>query len=90
MFEEVTKDFGAIINKINQRFNTNFATFEHTEENVRKVFEARGFHAGYSNRREEVKPLLRKEFDEEFEKPDTFKLLVSKAEAMYQQFKLLA
>lgn len=37
-FEEVTTDFGKVIERINRRFNTNFARFCHTRENVRQVF----------------------------------------------------
>ncbi len=37
-FEEVTKDFGAVIIKLNRRFNTRFGTFEHTEARLRECF----------------------------------------------------
>jgi hypothetical protein len=39
-FDQVTTDFGAVIRRLNQRFGTSFAEFEHTEENVRKIFAA--------------------------------------------------
>ncbi len=38
-FDRVTKDFGAVIEHVNDRFRTDFTPFEHTEENVRKVWE---------------------------------------------------
>ena len=38
-FEEVTTDFGEVIRRVNARFGTNFKLFEHTEENLRKVFQ---------------------------------------------------
>jgi hypothetical protein len=38
-FEEVTKDFGAVIRRINHRFGTAFGEFEPTEPNVRQCFE---------------------------------------------------
>ncbi|MDP8956788.1 MAG: hypothetical protein M3N24_07510 [Actinomycetota bacterium] len=38
-FDRVTKDFGAVIEQLNDRFGTDFVPFEHTEENVRKVWE---------------------------------------------------
>lgn len=38
-FEEVTKDFGAVIRRINDRFGTAFGEFEPTEPNVRQCFE---------------------------------------------------
>jgi len=37
-FEEITTDFGAVIERVNRRFETAFAPFEHTEENVRACF----------------------------------------------------
>jgi hypothetical protein len=37
-FEEVTSDYGAVIDRINGRFGTRFSLFQHTEENVRRVF----------------------------------------------------
>jgi len=37
-FEEVTADFGNVIRRINERFGTSFKPFEHTDENLKKVF----------------------------------------------------
>jgi hypothetical protein len=37
-FEEITTDFGAVIERLNARFGTAFTPFEHTEENVRACF----------------------------------------------------
>lgn len=37
-FEEVTTDFGIVIENVNERFGTGFATFAHTPENVEQVF----------------------------------------------------
>lgn len=37
-FEEVIQDYGAVIERVNSRFGTHFAMFDHTEENVRQVF----------------------------------------------------
>ncbi|MEL7208374.1 MAG: hypothetical protein AAGK32_09120 [Actinomycetota bacterium] len=39
-FEEVTTDAGAVIERFNARFGTDFEPFEHTEENVQEVFAA--------------------------------------------------
>ncbi len=36
-FEGVTTDFGAVIEKVNEKFETNFKPFAHTDENVAKV-----------------------------------------------------
>jgi hypothetical protein len=38
-FEEVTKDFGAVTRRVNERFGTAFAEFEPSEPNVRRCFE---------------------------------------------------
>ncbi len=37
-FEEVTRDYGRVIERINERFGTTFARFRHDEENVGRVF----------------------------------------------------
>jgi hypothetical protein len=37
-FEEVTGDYGAVIERVNERFQTSFRPFLHTEENVSEVF----------------------------------------------------
>ncbi len=39
-FDQVTTDFGEVVARVNERFGTNFAPFQHTEESVRKVWEA--------------------------------------------------
>ena len=39
-FDQVTRDLGAVIERVNDRFGTDFAPFQHTEENVRRVWEA--------------------------------------------------
>lgn len=42
-FEQVTKDFGAVIRRVNLRFGTEFAEFVPTEPNVRQCFELIGY-----------------------------------------------
>lgn len=37
-FVEVTSDFGSVIRRVNRRFGTRFAEFDHTEDNVRRCF----------------------------------------------------
>jgi hypothetical protein len=38
-FAQVTKDFGMVIRRLNQKFGTHFREFEHTETNVRQCFD---------------------------------------------------
>lgn len=37
-FNEITKDFGTVIQRVNQYFGTNFGVFSHTKENVNQCF----------------------------------------------------
>lgn len=37
-FREITSDFGRVVDRINERFGTDFGRFEHTEANVAEVF----------------------------------------------------
>lgn len=37
-FKQVTTDFGAVIRRVNEKFGSNFAEFNHTEDNVKHCF----------------------------------------------------
>jgi hypothetical protein len=37
-FDQITSDFGAVIDRLNERYGTDFARFQHTPENVERVF----------------------------------------------------
>jgi hypothetical protein len=39
LFDELTADFGQVIENLNRRFGTTFAPFEHTDENAQNVFD---------------------------------------------------
>jgi hypothetical protein len=39
LFEEVIGDYGAVLKRVNARFDTHFSLFEHSEDNVSEVFE---------------------------------------------------
>ena len=39
-FEEATDDFGQVVDRLNARYGTDFDRFEHTPENVQRVFVA--------------------------------------------------
>jgi len=52
VFKDVLNDYGIIINKVNQKYNTNFTTFNHTEENVALVFNSAKVHLSPSKERD--------------------------------------
>ncbi len=37
-FDEVTSDFGQVLSAFNKKFGTDFDVFQHTDENVQKIF----------------------------------------------------
>jgi hypothetical protein len=45
-FDQATTDFGEVIRRLNERFGTDFAEFQHTEENVRRIFQAMEWYTG--------------------------------------------
>jgi hypothetical protein len=61
-FKQVINDFGDVVRAVNSRFGKNFTPFEHTEENVNRVNNARGYHAGPSDRRRRLKEEVRSNF----------------------------
>lgn len=77
-FEEVTTDYGKVIRKVNEKFGTRFDVFEHSEENVAKVFarieerarqltgieQVDGFAAFPSAKKEAIKKDLRTALDD--------------------------
>ena len=79
-FEEVTRDFGEVINKINKKLNTNFTQFEHNENNVKAIFQATGLHTGPSSRRNQIKSILRKEMTS-----PQIKSMADKAHEIYEK-----
>ena len=54
-FEETTRDFGAVIRRVNERFGTDFDVFDSTDENVKRIFARSGSHLAPDNRRESLK-----------------------------------
>ncbi len=55
VFSEVLSDYGKVMNEVNEKFNTNFELFNHTPENVKKVFSSAKSHLSPSEKREDVK-----------------------------------
>ncbi len=92
-FEETISDFGKAIERINKRFGTHFHRFEHTEENLRKVFaridERNKTLWGGSQlkipRPTEQKEKLKKELRKKIEQSNV-KSLLEQADALYRKF----
>jgi hypothetical protein len=61
-FEDVIDDFGLIIERVNERFGTSFASFNHTPSNVETVRNNRGYHALPSTQRDRLKETARYAF----------------------------
>jgi hypothetical protein len=62
LFEDVISDFGTIIDRVNERFGTSFASFHHTPSNVETVRNNRGYHALPSTQRDRLKETARDAF----------------------------
>ncbi|RLA98308.1 MAG: hypothetical protein DRG83_14655 [Deltaproteobacteria bacterium] len=95
-FEEATTDFSEIIRRVNARFGTNFKLFEHTEENLQKVFqiveEMDKQDTGLGEVKEETvarpstyREKLKKMAEAKLETPKARKLLLE-AEEVYRMF----
>jgi hypothetical protein len=61
-FEEVTGDFGKVIEALNDKFSTTFAAFEHNEQTEKEIFKSSGFHLSPSTKREHYKKQLEEEY----------------------------
>jgi hypothetical protein len=93
-FEEVTEDFGEVIERINDKFGTTFSMFSHDEENVGKVFTDMDTFARekYGETRWErkvhhpsaVKERIKQEIEYDLESPKR-KKLIAEAEAVYDR-----
>jgi hypothetical protein len=64
-FEEVTTDFGTVIDRLNHRFGCNYSRFDHKDEEVEQVFRAGKVHLAPSDERKAMKPAFEKEIDDE-------------------------
>ena len=63
-FEDVIDDFGRIIDAVNDRFDADFARFEHTPDTV-AALRSRGYHALPSDERDRLKERARTAFADE-------------------------
>jgi hypothetical protein len=80
-FEEVTRDYGKVIGRLNERFGTHYRLFEHTKENTELLFKGSGKHLSPSAERDRIKASI----DKEWKKPENARLL-KEAEQVYNSF----
>jgi hypothetical protein len=95
-FEDVTKDFGLVIESFNRRYNTSFTPFEHTDENVNKVFRELERRNSLKNSNREVietqiarpssvRKLMVKQFQDQLQ-TTSLKPLCNQANEIYKDF----
>jgi hypothetical protein len=98
LFEEITEDFGQVIQRVNDKFGTTFSLFRHDEQNVSKVFagmeaRAREMHGETHGetpweskipRPSATKERKKREVEYDLENPKR-KKLIAKADAVYQR-----
>lgn len=82
-FEVVTDDFGRVVDAVNARFGTDFARFDHTEENVAAIRTSYGYHALPTDERDRLKTQARERF---VSAVGANHPLVQEARAVYRRF----
>jgi hypothetical protein len=94
-FGQVITDFGAVIRRVNERFGTTFGEFEHTEENVQRLFEGMNAYVTAHRRPEEVERVIQRPSAERERMKDPLRAAYSgprnrrarvRAEQLYQAF----
>lgn len=81
-FDLVTQDFNQIISALNDKFQCNYLPFEHTKENVNKIFDSAKVHLSPSAERDALKDTF-KEFY--FSKENEARR--QKAKSVYERFR---
>jgi hypothetical protein len=93
-FEEVTQDYGAVLERVNTKFGTAFSAFDHSKDNVEGVFshieERHRARRGGLDERQIARPSAAKAgmkdaLMEELQAPQ-IKELTARAEAIYEDF----
>lgn len=82
-FEVVTRDFGSVIEEVNERFGTDFTPFGHEPEEARAIGRDRGYHALPSEERDRLKERARRELLREMGETDA---LVRRAQATFHSW----
>ena len=80
-FEQVTHDFGRVMKRFNQRFNTHFSIIDHTPEKEADLFQKGRVHLSPSSERQEIKLKLMAELAELQDSK-----LMQQARLMHQRF----
>jgi hypothetical protein len=93
-FEEVTTDFGRVIERVNDKFGTTFSLFRHDEENVGRLFAGMETQARKQygeelwerkvQRPSGVRERIKREIEYDLENPKR-KGLIARAEAVYDR-----
>lgn len=78
-FPDVVKDFGAVMRRFNEYFNTDFKVFEHTKESE-SVIMSLAFHVGPQTNREKIKLVVQQKYRNE-----ASGVLKSRAEEVYRR-----
>lgn len=84
LFDEVIRDFGKIVERVNSKYERSFHPFKHTDRNVRRVNEDRGYHAGPSDRRARLKEQVRENL-ERYRRADGD--MIDEAVQLYESYK---
>ncbi|MBB4062406.1 hypothetical protein [Salinibacter ruber] len=82
----VVEDMGAVIGQVNAHFGTDFDRFEHTPDAVAEVHSGRGYHAGPSEHRDQLKADTRTDFEKRLRFDSELEATLSEAETCYEAF----
>jgi hypothetical protein len=81
LFDQVTRDLGGLIRRVNARFDTDFQPFTHSDDQVRAIRASQSYHAAPSDERHALKAPLARELTAVADTPET-----RAARAVYSQF----
>jgi len=79
----VVDDMGRVIDRVNAHFGTDFDRFEHTSEAVAEVHADRGYHAGPSEQRDQLKADTRADFDAQLQADPSLRDTLKEANALF-------
>jgi hypothetical protein len=77
---------GRVIDRVNDRFETDFDSFDHTSEAVAQVHAERGYHAGPNKQRDELKSHIRTDFDKQLRTDPSLQRAFIRAKHLFQAF----